>query len=85
MTKKAKKVIDKSIYSILNTSEFLTIVNKAKTPLTLFDNTTHDEHKWLENKYIFDDAVICSIPIEYEQMERTDFKIPFICYSCTFR
>lgn len=72
------KLENKDYYSLLNNSEFLKIINKATTPNTLFDNETYDKNEWLEKTYIFDDAAMCSIPVEYEQMEKVNLKIPFI-------
>ena len=57
-------------------SDFFDKIHIAKTPKSIFRNST--EYKsWMEKSYLFDDSVLFSIPIEHEQIEHFDRKIPF--------
>lgn len=64
-------------FSILHKSEFFNKINEAKTPKMLFDNDVCENNKWLEKSYTFDNAAIYSIPIDHEQINQFDPKLPF--------
>ena len=64
-------------FSILHKSEFFSKINEAKIPKILFNNDICDKNKWLEKSYTFDTAAIYSIPIDHEQINQFDPKIPF--------
>ena len=65
-------------FSALHKSVFFDKINEAKTPKTLFDNDICEVHKWLEKSYTFDTAAIYSIPIDHEQINQFDPKLPFM-------
>lgn len=63
--------------SILHKSVFFDKINDAKKPKNLFNNDICDKNEWLEKSYMFDTAAIYSIPIDHEQINQFDSKLPF--------
>jgi hypothetical protein len=55
--------------SRLNKSIFFDNINYAKNPKQIFTGKDSDKNEWLNKKYLFDEASIYHLPIDYETVE----------------